>query len=58
MLDDAGLAAARLFVVQETPLPGGLLAQDAVAPLRDWLHALAADEQARGPSSGRPWTAR
>ena len=35
MLQDAGLAAARLFVVEERPLAGGCLPEDQVAPLRD-----------------------
>jgi hypothetical protein len=47
MLERAGLAAARLFVVEERPLIGGRLPEDQVAPLRAWLHALAADQDAR-----------
>jgi hypothetical protein len=47
MLERAGLAAARLFVVEERPLRDGLLPEDQVAPLRAWLHALAADQEAR-----------
>jgi energy-coupling factor transporter ATP-binding protein EcfA2 len=47
MLQDAGLAAARLFVVQERPLTGGLLPEDQIRPLRDWLHGLAADQEER-----------
>jgi hypothetical protein len=47
MLERAGLAAARLFVVQERPLIDGRLPEDQVAPLRAWLHALAADQDAR-----------
>jgi hypothetical protein len=47
MLDRAGLSAARLFVVQERPLEAGRLPDDQVRPVRDWLHGLAADEQAR-----------
>ncbi|MEU2349812.1 GTPase domain-containing protein [Modestobacter sp. NPDC049651] len=43
MLQRAGLAAARLFVVEERPLTDGFLPEDQVAPLRDWLHGLAAD---------------
>ena len=55
MLQRAGLAGARLFVVEERPLVDGRLPEDQVAPLRDWLHALAADqEQREPPSSGRP----
>jgi hypothetical protein len=47
MLTRAGLAGARLFVVEERPLAGGLLPEDQVEPLRTWLHALAADQGAR-----------
>ena len=47
MLERAGLAAARLFVVEERPLADGRLPEDQVAPLRAWLHALAADQDAR-----------
>jgi hypothetical protein len=47
MLQRAGLASARLFVVEERPLADGRLPEDQVAPLRGWLHALAADQEAR-----------
>jgi hypothetical protein len=47
MLQRAGLAGARLFVVEEGPLRDGLLPEAQVAPLRAWLHALAADQEAR-----------
>jgi energy-coupling factor transporter ATP-binding protein EcfA2 len=47
MLRSAGLAAARLFVIEERPLRDGRLPDDQVAPLRTWLHALAADQEAR-----------
>jgi hypothetical protein len=47
MLDRAGLAGARLFVIEERPLIDGRLPEDQVAPLRGWLHALAADQEAR-----------
>ena len=47
MLQRAGLAGARLFVVEERPLVDGMLAPEQVAPLRDWLHALAADQEQR-----------
>jgi hypothetical protein len=47
MLERAGLAGARLFVIEERPLIDGLLPEDQVAPLRSWLHALAADQDAR-----------
>jgi hypothetical protein len=47
MLQRAGLAGARLFVVEERPLVDGFLPDDQVAPLRQWLHALAADQEQR-----------
>jgi energy-coupling factor transporter ATP-binding protein EcfA2 len=47
MLQRAGLAAARLFVVEERPLTDGRLPEDQVAPLHGWLHALAADREQR-----------
>src|SRR5215217_8227110 len=47
MLDRAQLAGARLFVVEERPLADGRLPEDQVAPLRAWLHDLAADQGAR-----------
>ena len=47
MLSRAGLDSARLFVVEERPLVDGLLPEDQIAPLRDWLHALAADQEQR-----------
>jgi sulfur carrier protein ThiS len=47
MLQRAGLAGARLFVIEERPLAEGRLPEDQVAPLRGWLHALAADQEAR-----------
>jgi hypothetical protein len=47
MLQGAGLASARLFVVEERPLIDGRLPEDQVAPLRIWLQDLAADQEAR-----------
>ncbi|HEV7871401.1 MAG TPA: GTPase domain-containing protein [Modestobacter sp.] len=47
MLERAGLSAARLFVIEERPLTQGRLPEDQVGPLRDWLHGLAADQEAR-----------
>ena len=47
MLQRADLAGARLFVVEERPLVDGRLPEDQVAPLREWLHALAADQEQR-----------
>jgi hypothetical protein len=47
MLQRGGLGAARLFVVEERPLTDGFLPADQVAPLRDWLRGLAADQEQR-----------
>jgi hypothetical protein len=48
MLQRAGLTGAPLFVVEERPLRAdGLLPEEQIAPLRGWLHALAADQGAR-----------
>ncbi|SNS56521.1 Dynamin family protein [Geodermatophilus pulveris] len=47
MLARAGLSGVRLFVVEERPLVDGFLPPDQVAPLRQWLHALAADQGQR-----------
>lgn len=47
MLQRAGLSGARLFVVEERPLVDGRVPEDQVAPLRAWLHELAADQEAR-----------
>jgi hypothetical protein len=47
MLQRAGLTGARLFVVEERPLVDGRVPEDQVAPLRSWLHDLAADQGAR-----------
>ena len=47
MLERAGLAGARLFVVEETPLSDGRLPEEQVEPLRTWLHGLAADQEER-----------
>lgn len=47
MLARAGLDTARLFVVRERPLTAGLLPAAEVGPLREWLHALSADADAR-----------
>jgi hypothetical protein len=48
MLTAARLPSARLFVVEERPLVQGALPDDQVGPVRGWLHALAADAEARG----------
>jgi hypothetical protein len=47
MLQRAGLAGARLFVVEERPLEDGRLPEDQVGGLRSWLQELAADQGAR-----------
>jgi energy-coupling factor transporter ATP-binding protein EcfA2 len=47
MLERAGLTGVRLFVVEERPLVDGFLPEEQVAPLRGWLHALAADQEQR-----------
>ncbi|MGY1811162.1 ABC transporter [Blastococcus sp. SYSU D00820] len=47
MLQRAGLATARLVVVEERPLVDGMLPEEQVAPLRGWLSALAADREQR-----------
>lgn len=47
MLHRSGLGAARLFVVRERALVDGLLPADEVRPLREELHALAADQEQR-----------
>ena len=47
MLQRAGLDTARLFVVEERPLVDGRLPEEQVAPLRTWLHGLAADQEER-----------
>jgi hypothetical protein len=47
MLVEHGLAGAPLFVVPESTLDGGLLPEQAVAPLRAWFAALAHDAAQR-----------
>ena len=47
MLAEQGLAGVELLVVPETPLEDGLLPAAALAPVRAWLDALAADAEAR-----------
>lgn len=47
MLGKAGLGKATLFVIQERRLEAGLLPGDQVAPVRQWLHGLAGDAEAR-----------
>ena len=47
MLSERGLGGTELLVVPEARLDGGLLAPRALAPVRGWLDALAADAQAR-----------
>lgn len=48
MLDDHGLAEARLLTIEEGPLEdGGRLPEAQVGPVRTWLHDLAKDADAR-----------
>jgi hypothetical protein len=47
MLDDQGLPGTQLLVVPEAPLADGRLPAGALAPVRGWLDALAADGEAR-----------
>ncbi|MGP5319069.1 dynamin family protein [Arthrobacter rhombi] len=48
MLDRQGLDTAGLFAVQESKLDGqGMLAAEAVAPIREWLADIAADSAGR-----------
>jgi hypothetical protein len=47
MLRDEGLAGAELLLVPETALEDGRVPPAALAPVRGWLDALAADAQAR-----------
>jgi hypothetical protein len=47
MLQRSGLGSARLFVIEERPLADGYLPEDQIGPLRQWLHALAADQEQR-----------
>src|SRR5215212_9235889 len=48
MLEERGLGETPLLVVEETVPQDGLLPAAALAPVRGWLDALAADAQARG----------
>jgi hypothetical protein len=48
MLDERGLGDTALLVVEESALDDGLLPATALAPVRGWLDALAADASARG----------
>jgi hypothetical protein len=48
MLAERGLGETPLLVVEETVPEDGLLPAAALAPVRSWLDALAADAQARG----------
>src|SRR4029453_1035360 len=58
MLERAGLSGARLFVIEERSLVDGLLPEDQVGPLRGWLHALAADQDARAAVGRQTLTGR
>jgi energy-coupling factor transporter ATP-binding protein EcfA2 len=48
MLDERGLGETGLLVVEESALADGRLPAAALAPVRGWLDALAADASARG----------
>jgi energy-coupling factor transporter ATP-binding protein EcfA2 len=48
MLDEQGLGDTQLLEVPETALTDGMLPADALAPVRGWLDALAADAESRG----------
>ena len=48
MVAERGLGETELLVVAESELAGGLLPAAALAPVRGWLDALAADAEARG----------
>jgi len=57
MVAERGLEGTQLLVVPETRLDaGGLLPAGALAPVRDWLDALAADAQARSGLVSRTLT--
>ncbi|WP_347352578.1 GTPase domain-containing protein [Intrasporangium sp.] len=47
MLREQGLGEAPLFTIVESRLARGLLPPEQIAPLHDWLQALAGDAQAR-----------
>jgi energy-coupling factor transporter ATP-binding protein EcfA2 len=47
MLAERALGGTDLLVVPESPLDGGFLPPDALAPVRGWLDELSADAQAR-----------
>ncbi len=47
MLSDQGLADARVFSIAESVLTDGLLPDEQVAPVLNWLHGLAADAESR-----------
>jgi hypothetical protein len=53
MLAERGLAGTEVLVVPETALAGGLVPEDALAPVRTLLDRLAADAQERGAVIGR-----
>lgn len=46
-LAEAGLGESPVFTIEERPLRDGLLPPDAVAPISEWLHGLAADASSR-----------
>src|SRR4051794_6682449 len=55
LLDENGLAGTPLFVVPQIALPAEdtPLPDDAVRPVREWLHGLSADARARADVVGR-----
>ena len=59
MLASRGLKDSPLFTVIEGPVDdNGLLPAEVVSDISGWLVDLAADAEARAPSSGRRWRAR
>lgn len=46
-LAEAGLGESPVFTIEERTLRDGLLPPDAVAPISEWLHGLAADSSSR-----------
>ena len=46
-LRDGGLGTSPMFTIPETPLEGGFLPEDLVAPLAGWLRRLALDARSR-----------
>src|SRR5207253_2549749 len=55
MLDEAGLAAARVLLVPETPLEAGLLPEETVGPIADFLTATATEPGTRSAALAATW---